>query len=242
MSRPPSSQPLSPGEKWATGIILLALLGLFTAEIAIHYHPVKLTGLFVILFWVPLLVTHEAGHAIATRLLGWHLGRITLGFGRVWLRIERPSYFIEIRSFPVTGFVQCVPTHLRQPRLREALIYAAGPGTDFLVAALVLAIVGPARLFSESAEIGTLLCQSLALAAVAQGVLNLIPFPSFTPGKEQICDGLGILQAPFMKESHYVSLIEDFRRKGRAVFEGEPDEDRPRPPDPNEWWKQDRRL
>lgn len=245
----PASEPgsLSRGEKWTFALILLVMLGMFGADIAIHFTTAKLSALFILVFWFPLLVTHEFGHAIAARLLGWHVGRITLGFGRRWARLDSSTCFIEIRSFPVTGFIQCVPTHLRQPRLRDALIYFAGPGTDLLIGGLVVLIVGP-DLFNPSTEVGMIVWQSLALAAFAQGILNLIPFPDLTSGKIIVNDGMGILRAPTLPDSHYAELIEGFRQHGRKIFEGEPDHDdqpqRPLPPKsgPDDWWKKDRRL
>lgn len=245
----PTSEPgsLSRGEKWTFAIILLLILAMFGADIAISFTTTKLSALFILGFWIPLLVTHEFGHALAARLLGWHVGRITLGFGRRWARLDGSTCFIEIRSFPVTGFIQCVPTHLRQPRLRDALIYFAGPGADLLVGGLVMLIVG-ADLFNPSTEVGMIAWQSLALAAFAQGILNLIPLPNLTSGKIIVNDGMGILRAPTLPDSHYAQLIEGFREHGREIFEGEPDDDdmpaQPPAPDSNsdEWWKKDRRL
>ena len=217
----------------------MAVFGLFGLDIAVDFEPAKLSVLFILLFWIALLVTHEAGHAIAARLLGWHVGRIVLGFGRTWVRIRSYSAEIEIRSFPVTGFVLCVPTHLRQPRLRNALIYFAGPGTDLLIAALVIAIVGYDRILTPSADLGMIALQSLAVASLAQGVLNLIPFPSVSDGEFIVNDGLGIIRSFTLPDSYFAQQIEGFREHGLEIFEEKPKNDQP---DSTEWWKKDRRL
>lgn len=243
MSGSSSSRPLTPGEKWTTAILLVLVLSLFSVDIAIDFSVIKLSALFIILFWVPLLVTHEAGHAIMARLLGFHVGRITLGTGRLWKRIERPGYFIEIRALPVMGFVAHVPRHLRSVRLRSAAVSASGPGADFAVATIVLFALGPDKLFSSSSDLWTILLQSLAIAATAQGTLNLLPVPSFDPREQTTFDGANIVLAFTRPDSYYASMIDSFRENGSRVFEDDPgDFLQDRKPDPEEWWKQGRRL
>ncbi len=235
----PERGPTTRGERWTFAIFLVAILALFTADIVVNYSPAKLGGLFVLLFWIPLLATHEAGHALAAKLLGWHVGRITLGFGRSWKRLHLGAARLDIRSFPITGFVKCVPTHLRQPRLRNALVYFAGPGTDLLVAALVIVVVGPERLLTPSENYGLIALQGLALAGLAQGVMNLIPFSSGSGGMESPSDGLGIILSLTLPDRHFARQIEAFRELGDEYFE---DRQSAPEPEPDEWWKRDRRL
>lgn len=235
----PERTPLSRDERWTFALILVAVLALLVADIVTGYTPAKLGGVFVVLFWLPLLVTHEAGHALVARLLGWHVGRVVLGFGKTWKRLVLGSARIDLRPFPVTGFVSTVPTHLRQPRLRNALIYFAGPGTDFLVAGLVGAIVGYRRLLTPSDEIGMIALQALALAGVAQGIMNLIPFSTTSGGKEIPNDGYGILRSAKLPDSYFAQQIDDFREQGPAYFDDEPEEPAD---DATEWWKRGRRL
>lgn len=235
----PDRVPGTRGERWIFGLFLGAVLVLFAADFAVSYAPAKLGGLFILLFWLPLLVTHEAGHAVAARLLGWHVGRIVLGFGRTWHTFLLGPIRVELRTVPITGFVNCVPTHLRQPRLRNALVYFAGPGADLLVAAAVLLLAGPDRLFARSTDPGVIALQALAVAALAQAILNLIPFSTGTAGHETPNDGLGILLSARLPDSHFARQIDDFRRLGPAYFV---DDETPCDPDPAEWWKQDRRL
>src|SRR5947209_3064264 len=75
--------PLTPSERWIYIIALALFLGLLTAEVLINYQPVKLTILFFLLSWAPLLVLHEAGHAVVAALLGWRVERVVIGMGRV---------------------------------------------------------------------------------------------------------------------------------------------------------------
>jgi hypothetical protein len=235
----PERSPMTRGERWTFAIFLLVILAFFAADIVTDYSPAKLGGVLVLLFWIPLLATHEAGHAIAARLLGWHVGRIVLGFGSTWRRFQLGSARLEIRAFPLTGFVSCVPTHLRQPRLRNALVYFAGPASDLLVAALVILLVGPARLLVPATDLGMIALQALAVAGVTQGILNLIPFSASAGGTEIPNDGLGILLCARRPDSYFAQQIDDFRRLGPAYFEDEPAQ---LADDPSEWWKKERRL
>ena len=188
-------------------IMAVLFLGLFIGEMVTNYQPAKLSVLFVLLFWIPLLVTHEGGHAAMSALLGWHVGQIVIGMGGVVHTFRIGSAVVEIRLLPLMGYVKSVPTNLHQPQLKSALIYFAGPAADLLVAAAVLLIVGPQRLLTQSAEYDTLAWQSLALAAAVQGVLNLIP--SYIQEADGFIanDGLGIIRSFLLPDSYYASMI-----------------------------------
>ena len=51
------------------GIVLALIFGFLTAEICSNYQPAKLSMLFFSICWVPLLVLHEAGHALVAKLI-----------------------------------------------------------------------------------------------------------------------------------------------------------------------------
>src|SRR4051794_10214729 len=114
---------------------------------------------------------------------------------------------VEIRLFPIEGFVTCVPRNLHWPRLKSALIYFAGPGVELWLAATLLVVVGPDTLLSRSSDYGVIVWQSLAAASVLQGVLNLIPQSIHTPEGPVANDGLGILRSLFLPEAHYAQMI-----------------------------------
>src|SRR5207248_7565842 len=79
------SGPVTPFERNFYIFVLTVFLGLLAAEIIKDYQPVKLAVLFIILFWPPLVVLHEAGHALMADLLGWEVRRIVIGLNReVW--------------------------------------------------------------------------------------------------------------------------------------------------------------
>jgi hypothetical protein len=202
-------RPLSPQERWAGGIFLAVLLALFTAEILHDYHPAKLSALLIVLFWIPLLALHEAGHAVAAALLNWHVDQVVVGMGRLVHAFRVGTAAVEIRLFPVEGFVRCAPRDLRRPQLKQACIYFAGPGVELLLALVILLVVGPDRLLTKTTDYLLIGWQSLAAAGAAQGVLNLIPQSLKTPRGEIPNDGLGILCSVLRPDRYYADMIRD---------------------------------
>src|SRR5687768_2547042 len=122
------NRPFTPSERWIVVIFALVIFGLLIAEILTNYDPAKLSILLVVVFWIPLLALHEAGHALAAAVLGWYVGQVVIGMGRTLARFRLGSAVVDIRLFPIQGYVTCVPRNLVLPRLKSALIYFAGPG------------------------------------------------------------------------------------------------------------------
>jgi hypothetical protein len=202
-----------------------------TAEVCYDYSPVKLSALLIILLWIPLLALHEAGHAVVAHLLGWYVGQVVIGMGKLLAQFRVGTAVVEVRMLPIEGFVSSVPTNLHWPRLKHGLIYFAGPGVKLLLAALVLGFIGPARLMTRSDDYGVIFWQSLALAAAAQGVLNLIPHAVGTVEGERASDGLGILRCFLRPAGFYAEMI------GNSYNEQERDWESY---DPADWWKRER--
>jgi hypothetical protein len=219
--------PLAPWQKWFCAGLLGIVIGWLLYETLQDFAPVKLVPLLLILFWMPLMVLHEAGHAVVARLVGWHLGKVVLGMGPELCRFRLGTADVEVHLVPVEGFVRCMPANLHWPRLKSGLIYLAGPGVELLLALAILLGVGPDRLLSESADFGLIVVQCLALAAASQAVLNLIPHGVFTPSGIIANDGLGILQC-FMQPTEYYAAMLQHR-----------DDERPRDTafDPADWQK-----
>ncbi len=200
--------PVTTEEKWTYASILVVIGGLFIAEIATNYEPAKLSALFIVLFWIPLLALHEFGHAIMSALCGWHVGQVVIGMGRVLKQFQIRSATIQIRLFPFEGFCASVPTSLKLIRIKSALIYFAGPGIELLFAGIVLWIVGPSAMFSAAGDnYWLLIWQSLALAATVQAVLNLIPHGVYVSGVQSPNDGLGIIYSFFWPIDHFSQMI-----------------------------------
>jgi hypothetical protein len=203
----PDRGAMTPGERWFAGLVVVIIIGLFAAELATNYQPAKLSVLFFVLFWVPLLVLHEAGHAVVAALVGWHVGRVVIGIGRTVGQFHVGETLVEIRLVPTEGFVQLVPRNLLQPHLKSALIYFAGPGAELLVLGLICLLVGPSTLLTQSESIGLLAIQSLCVAILAGAFFNLIPHQIYTPAGPIANDGLGIIQSFRRHESEYAEQI-----------------------------------
>src|SRR5579871_1841739 len=108
---------MNPPERWFYAIFLLVILGLFAGDVCTNYAPVKLSALLFVLFWIPLLVLHELGHAIVARLVGWRVEMIVIGMGRTLCRFHVGNALVELRVVPLEGFVRNVPLNLRAPGL-----------------------------------------------------------------------------------------------------------------------------
>jgi hypothetical protein len=198
--------PLTPSELGISVTFLVVALGLFAAEIFHNFQPIKLSALLVVLFWMPLIALHEAGHAVVAALLNWSVGQVVVGMGRTVRSFRLGRAIVELRLFPVQGFVRCVPRTIRLPQLESALIYFAGPGVELLLAAVILLLVGPTRLLTRTDDYLLIAWQSLALASVVQGVLNLIPTSIRSPSGEIPNDGLGIILSFLRPNSYYAQM------------------------------------
>jgi Zn-dependent protease len=148
-----------------------------------------LIPLFLIL--LASLSVHEAAHAWTADRLGDPtarlLGRITLNpMAHIdWIGTVLFPLIAMSSGLPIFGWAKPVPVnwhHLRSPRRDFAIVAAAGPISNVLLAvsvALVLALVAPDAVYSSRAEL-------LLLYAVRMNILlavfNLIPVPPLDGG------------------------------------------------------------
>jgi Peptidase family M50 len=220
----PEPGPLTTENFLISLVFFLIVVGLFVAEICVNYHPVKLTALFIFLFWLPLIAVHEAGHALVAVLLGWRVHRLVIGMGRPLLRFSVGRTPVEIRLFPVQGFVLPAPTNLRAPRLKSALIYFAGPGAELLVLGLLTLIVGPAAMLSRTENLWLLAAQSLAVAVLLSAFFNLVPHYAHSQSGRVPNDGLGIIYSFLCSREDYARLLEDPDSAWRPEREEEQDD------------------
>jgi hypothetical protein len=206
--QPRKPEPVSLADKLACAGFLLLILGLFAAELMREYTPAKLTAFLILLFWIPLLVVHEIGHALTAALLGWHVARVVIGMGPQVTRFLVGSTLVEIRLVPIEGFVEPVPKHLRSPQLRSALIYLAGPGTELLILLLLVLVFGTSTLLTSTEAYHLLAVQSLAVAILISVFCNLFPhYGSRHLNDPSISDGLGILRSLRLPKEYYASLM-----------------------------------
>lgn len=220
--------PATPAEFWTVvvfvGIIFLGV-GL---EIFTNYQPGKAVILFFFLFWMPLIVVHELGHAWMAGLLGWHVSHVVVGLGKVMRHFRVGRQTVELRLIPLEGFALIGPPDGKFGGWRHALIYFAGPGIELVIFFVLLSIFGWTELTTLSDSLGMTAIQGLAIAALIGAVLNLIPHAMHSGDRWIANDGLGILQSLFWSDRS--------PRSRSKHFTDEPDYSSD-PNDPADWWK-----
>lgn len=170
---------------------------LLTADLWSDWSPAKLSMLFVLLAWLPMLVIHELGHALVARLLGWDVIEVVIGYGPELARFRVGRTLVALRAVPIEGHVLPTPRVPKHARLKSALVYAGGPLAELLTILAIGALIGFEVLFSRSSELSVIALQSAALVAGIGVVLNLAPHAmSGAPS-----DGLGILASYALSHS-----------------------------------------
>lgn len=193
----PDDQPdRGPKSKNEWGVLLIISFFFFlliVLELVRDFTPQKWSAPFFLIAWIGLLVLHEFGHAAAAWALGWRVRLISIGTGKVRAVVTVRNVPIEFRTLPLSGFVIPQPTDLVSPRLKQFLIYAAGPGIELLTVAVIVAVLGWDGLLQRSENVGLIAVQSYCVAAVFGAGMNLIPFPHQTKDGTGWSDGLGML-------------------------------------------------
>ncbi len=206
--------PVSPYERLFVLVLALSFFGLLIADLAQGFSVNKLSVLFVLSFWGPLLVLHELGHALAARSVGWHVTEVVIGFGRELRRFRIGATRVRIRALPVEGYVLLSPNSIAHARRKQAWIYFAGPLTELLLlAALGFALDWSAP--SPADSIGRIALESLAVAAAVGAASTLFPYRS--GGNPS--DGLGMLLSFVASdESFSQRLCWPFLSEGRRLL------------------------
>ena len=124
---------------------------------------------------------------------GWHVEQIVIGSGKRWGNFTLARTQIEVRSIPLSGFVIPLQTDNIAPRLKHFCIYAAGPGVELLLAAILVAMFGPDTLLQRTGDIPTIAAQSFLIAAFLGSFINLLPFSFVSGGQRSWSDGLGMI-------------------------------------------------
>ncbi len=184
-------------------VFMLLVLGLFVAAFVENPSSRKLSVPFLLISWMVLVAIHEFGHALMAWIVGWGVHRIVVGFGKPVFQFQVRGTPVEFRAFPISGFVEPYKKDLVAPRFKDALIYAAGPGIEIVLAFVMASIVGFTTMFTRTNDLGILFMQSFSVAAVAGAILNLIPMPIQTENGWSANDGLGIIQSLSRSDADY---------------------------------------
>lgn len=185
-------KPASRDEKIFLTIFFGLVLACFCGAIIEDYRPIKLSALFFVLAWWPLLFLHELGHALVARALGWRVEKFVIGWGKVLKEFTFAGAKCEFRMFPITGFVLPRPRDVSHARLKQGLIYFAGPGIELALFFVIWLIVGPGSFMAPTTNYFDIFLKGVGLAAVFGAVTNLLPVGARTSSGIQPSDGLGI--------------------------------------------------
>jgi hypothetical protein len=206
--------PVSTGERVLILVLALGFFALLIADIARGFNINKLSVLFVLLFWGPLLVLHELGHALAARSVGWHVNEVVIGFGRELTRFRVGQTRVTIRALPVEGYVVPSPNSVDRARWKQAWIYLAGPLTE-LVLLVYLGWLLDWRGPAVNDPVERVALESLAVTAGLGVLCTLFPYSS----SRNPSDGLGILTSWLhTDESFRQRLCWPFLSEGRRLL------------------------
>lgn len=218
-NREQDQHPTTTGEKVFVLVTGFVFIFMITMEILINYEPKKLSALLFIIFWMPLLVIHEFGHALMAKVLGWKVQRVVLGVGKVLMQGRWFNAPVEFRTIPLEGFVEIAPQSLHNARLKHALIYFAGPGIELLLFVLIgIAFGGFESLFTITNDYSRIALQSFAFVAFVGAVLNLVPQAIVTKDGTTPNDGLGIFLCLFSSNIDYENWIKDSQQEHETRF------------------------
>jgi len=206
----PEKSPEGAADRWIATLFAGAFVGLVAAGILDGFEPRKLSAVFIPALWVPLLVIHEFGHALVAKACGWRVERIVLGFGATLKRFHVGGARIDLKMFPISGYVLPRPTHLRRPQLRNALIYAGGPLLELLAILVVACAIGFDRLLSQSDSIPVIAAQSFCVAGLLGLFFTLWPHDTTSGGGVSWSDGKGILWSWKLPDAYFSKML---RRK-----------------------------
>lgn len=213
-NREHDKSPTTTGEKVFILLISLVVFSMLCMEILTNYEPKKLSALLFVVFWIPLLVIHEFGHAIMAKMLGWKVQRVVLGVGKILALGHWFNAPVEFRAIPLEGFVKIAPKSLHQARLKHAVIYFAGPGIELLLFALIAMYFGGFdNLFTITNDYTRIALQSFAFVALVGAVLNLVPQAIVTKDGTTPNDGLGIFLCLFSSHIDYENWIQESKKE-----------------------------
>ncbi|MBV70610.1 MAG: hypothetical protein CMH52_04600 [Myxococcales bacterium] len=209
------------GERVFITIFTGIICGLFALEVFQDVTPARLAMVWFFLAYFVLTALHEIAHAVVARLVGWAVVGLKVGIGPVITRSIWLGVPVEWRLFPIVGLVEVLPKNLHAPRLKNAAIYAAGPGIELAIAALLTAYLGWDIMLAPTDSYWVAGLQATALAAVFGAGFNLIPF---SPQPGVVTDGLGICLSPFLTDDHFKRLmVQPVLDQGRHLLDiGDP--------------------
>lgn len=209
--------PTTRGERLTVAMLGLILGGLVVIDLLDDFHVDKLSLPFVALFWLPSMLLHEIGHAVAARVVRWRIATFAVGLGRDVYRFRLGRASVVLRALPMGGYVVPDPTRSRGSRAARAWVYLGGPLANL---ALFWSLSGTLARGVLAANAGPALvaAQSLAVTSALVALVSLAPYVT----RQCPSDGLGIIESllgsperlrsvslwPFVNEATRLLLLE----------------------------------
>jgi hypothetical protein len=157
-------------------VTLVVVVGMLDLRLSRSIDPIWL------LFFLPIIVVvHEAGHAVASLLLGHRIFEIRIGAGPA-LRLKAGSAHVLIGPLPVSGHVASGSTSASGFRWKRLVIVAAGPSMNALMLGFGVPFL-PSNLLRDFAVVNAFVL-----------INNLLPFSQRTPLGPQANDGLALVR------------------------------------------------
>jgi hypothetical protein len=126
------------------------------------------------------VIVHEAGHALAARLVGWGVISVTIGSGRTWQAFRFGRTRVELkRDFWGEGRTVQIANTDRPGRLPQAVFVIAGPAANGALAYITLPwAMRLSEVESWPASFAAAAMFGFALVNAWMSLGNLIPFGS----------------------------------------------------------------
>jgi tetratricopeptide (TPR) repeat protein len=171
---------------------LLSLVLYFVFPIA-RMRSIALILVYIALLVIPIVVIHELSHAVVGRLLGFHVFGIQLGIGRPLFRTTILGLKWDVRAIPVSGFTFASGPPSNWYRLKNGLIYLAGPASHFAWVVMAVFCGTLAIVLRLPREVSNFFMTAIFLN-LALLVGNLWPVKTNTPMGPIGSDGWQLLQ------------------------------------------------
>ena len=152
---------------------------------------------FLITICVIVLI-HEGGHYLAAKWLGFAVKRFSIGMGKVLWRFRRWDTEFAVSLLPIGGYVMFEEDEAglseaqrrrlfeRGPRWKRAIVIAAGPLMNFVLAVALYAAAG------------------------AIGVEDIAPYVAAKPGTQAEAQGVAPMDRVIAVEGERIEGISDF--------------------------------
>ena len=165
--------------------------------------------------WLLLLAAHEGGHAVAARMQGLEVRRITVGAGPVIWRSQARQPKTVVRLVPVAGATRVKPApgadssaSDRWSRWRRSILTLAGGVCATMLVALLLA--GIIRGYERTTRRVFVLGRHVLADAIVLSLFNLLPVPPLDGGRALIDTLTAIRGSPFADETLFLLQLGGF--------------------------------